>query len=287
MGYLSQSEINAFIASRPAGKNALVVISDGVAGSSFANATTSANLSNFVNSIVSFVAANGYDGVDLDWESNVNVSQFVALLSALRTAMPDKIIAMDVGNWANLPSVAASGYQYTNQINVMCYDMDYGSPYTWHNDALFQNGDTSKMTCDWRMRAFQSAGVPNSKLGVGIPFYGRLWSGTVAPLQTGGSVSSTVYYRDVAVKYLSSFTPHWDATYSADYLSNSSTHQFISYNGSRSIQAAVNWMNSQGFGGMMAFTTEYEYISGASGDSRYPLSSALCNAVFGSCPAGP
>ena len=72
---------------------------------------------------------------------------------------------------------------------------------------------------------------------------------------------------------------HWDASYAADYLGVSPLDRFVSYNGVQSIQQTVSWVKTQGFGGVMVFTTDYEYIASASGDARYPLSTALFGAM--------
>jgi hypothetical protein len=34
----------------------------------------------------------------------------------------------------------------------------------------------------------------------------------------------------------------------------------------------------------MTFTLDYEYLSSQTGDARYPLSTSLCQQVFGTCP---
>src|SRR5439155_26231411 len=77
---------------------------------------------------------------------------------------------------------------------------------------------------------------------------------------------------------------HWDSTYSGDYLSVSSSNMFITYNDTTSIQAIVNWQKAQGFGGFMTFTVDYEYLSGQTGNAGFPLSTALCQQTFGTCP---
>jgi chitinase len=282
MHYLTPEDIARFIASRPRGKKAIVTLMDGEAG--FADATSPAHIAAFVAHIARFVKENGYDGVDIDWESRILVSQYNDLLRRLRPALRGKLLAMAAGNWGGLESVASASQSFLDQINVMCYDMDdTGEGYTWHNDALFQNGDASKMTADWRVRALTAAGVAKAKIGVGIPFYARRWTGATAPLQKGGKQVGWLPFRTLSTdpqRWQDAYR-RWDATYSAEYLSIGPLNEFISFNGPRAIQETVSWAKAQGFGGVFAFTTDYEYVAAAAGEARYPLSTVLYNAVRG------
>jgi len=288
MHYLVQAEINSLIASRPAGKKVVVCIKDNDSDlSAFAQATDSGSITTFVNNITTFVNSNGYDGVDIDWEVNVNVTQYRDLLARLRSALPGKVIAIDTGNWNNLESVAGASHSNIDQVNIMCYDMDDpGNGYSWHNDPLLQNGNPNVMSCDWRVRAFTNAGVPKSKIGIGIPYYGRRWPGVRAPMVNVSPSFQiyTVLYRNL-VRDSARWQPLYqvyDNTYKANYLSIPSLNEFVSYNGAQSIKDAVAWQRAQGFGGFMTFTIDYEYLSNQSGDARYPLSTVLQNEVFGS-----
>lgn len=285
--YLSQADINAVIAARPAGKQVLVCIKDNDSHlNAFAQSTAPATIATFVSNIASFVSTNQYDGVDIDWEQNVNVAQYNDLLTRLRNAMPAKTITMAAGNWGGLDSVASASYSQLDQINLMCYDMDAaGNGFSWYNDALQQNGNFGVMTCDWRVRAFTNSGVAASKIGIGIPFYGRRWPGVTQALVGGNFNPSTVLYRDLATDG-TRWQPQYqfyDSIYKSDYLSIPSLNEFDSYNGTQSIKDAVAWQKSQGFGGFMTFTVEYEYLSSQVGDARYPLSTTLCQDVFGTC----
>jgi len=294
MHYLSQAEINALIAARPASKQVLVCIKDNNSYlSAFAQSTAPSMIATFVSNIVNFVSKNQYDGVDIDWEHNINVTQYSDLLTRLRSAMPTKIITMAAGNWGGLDSVAGASYFHVDQINLMCYDMDLGNGFSWYNDPLTQGGDSSVSACDWRVRPFTIAGVPASKIGIGIPFYGRRWAGLT---QAGAGVTqalasktlsiSSVYYRDLVTDG-ARWQPQYqfyDTIHNSNYLSIPVLNEFISYDGVQSIVAAVSWQKTQGFGGFMTFTLEYEYLPAQKGDARHPLSTTLCQEVFGTCP---
>ena len=285
--WLSQADINAVVASKPAGKQVLVCVKDNDSHlGAFAQSTSPGMIATFVSNISSFVNTNQYDGVDIDWEQNINVTQYEDLLTRLRAALPGKTITMTAGNWGGLDSVAGTSYSQVDQINVMCYDMDIGTGFSWYNDPLTQAGNTNVSACDWRVRPFLVGGVPAGKIGIGVPFYGRRWAGVTQALVSGNFSASTVKYRDL-VTDTARWQPQYqgyDAKYESDYLSIPPLNEFDSFTGTQSINAAVSWQRSQGFGGFMTFTLDYEFLSGQAGDARYPLSAALCQSVFGSCP---
>jgi len=274
------------IASRPAGKKVLLCIKDNDSyQSAFGQATAPSTVGIFVTNIVSLVTAQGYDGVSLDWESNVNVPQYENLISMLRSALPSMIIEVSVGNFSNLASLAGASYPNVDQVNVGCYDMDSGTcngkACSWYNDALFQNGQTDKSTCDWRVAPFLSAGVPQSKIGIGIPFYGRRQTG-VTQAQALGTFPKATFFYNALVTDPTRWQPayqYYDNVFQANYLSIPSLDEWDNYVGVQEIQAAVAWQQTQGFGGFMFYALNYEYLAGQTGNAQYPLSTALNTAL--------
>ena len=287
--YLVPADIPAFVAAaHAAGKKALFCIKD---HNDFSNAfpqdTVPGLVSTFAANIISFTTSNGFDGVVLDWEHGVVASQYEALIAALHTAMPTKIINMAGWNdsccGANIINTAVAKSSILNQVEIMCYDLDLGEGRTEYNDALTQGGNSGMRACDWAVAAYTTAGVPKAKISVGIPFYGRRWPGSTHVSQTTSVTPSTFFYRDL-VTDATRWQPQYrfyDSTYKSDYLSIPSPAEFDSFTGPTTIAAIVAWGKAQGFGGFMAFTLEYEYLSSASGNARYPLSTVLYNEVFG------
>ena len=284
MYYLTQAEINALTASRPIGKKVLVCIKDNDNNyNAFPQSASPGNIAKFVSNIVGFVVGNGYDGVDIDWEKNINVTQFDELIARLRALLPGKVITIAVN--PRLTAVAAASQAQLDQINVMCYDLDWGSSFSWYVDSLLQNGNPNALTCDWDVGQFTSAGVAPGKIGVGIPFYGRRWPGVTQALETSNFNNAITFtYRELvtdATRWQPQFK-FFDNTYKANYLSInvSGRKEFDSYTGTQFLGDAVSWQKSKGFGGFMTFTVEYEYLTGELGDAAFPLSTVLYHAVF-------
>src|SRR2546421_7722480 len=154
--------------------------------------------------------------------------QYQALVRELKRALPGKIIAMAVYHNPNDPRlelVAADQASNLDQINVMCYDMDFGQGASWYNDALMDNGNTNLTTCKGRVGTFTSPpyNILASKIGVGMPFYTRRWSGCTQALANGCTMITTpvVSYRDLS-QDMNRWQPqykHYDPNYKSNDLS--------------------------------------------------------------------
>lgn len=299
---IAGSDADAFTAAAHAnGKKALLCVRDadgniGLFGSAITN-----NLSGFVGNIVSFVNAHNYDGVDLDWEAgNFNgpdAANYTNFIAALRSALGSgKLITMAAYWNYGLANVVQNSSSRLNQVNVMCYDMDQWNSDVYYNLATtLAAGDTTHNSCATQAANFAGY-IPAAKIGLGIPFYGRVWTGCADSacsdglhnlLQTWSSQNNNpIAYRDlVASSYWSQ--PHqWDATRGASYISingsGSSGDRFISYTDSQQINSMVQLMRSGGYGGIMEYEVDYDFMSNQTGDARHPLATAAWAAVFGS-----
>jgi chitinase len=286
LGQSGLTEIRQLVASRPSGKKLLICIMDNASEpNAFSQSTAPGMIGKFVDRIAAFVNSNGYDGVDVDWEMNVDASRYTQLLLKLRAALPTKIITADMGNGRGREAVANSSQSYVNQFNIMCYDMDTpGNGFSWYNNALFQSGNAHVMTCDWRVNPFLKAGVTPAKISIGLPFYGRRWQGVTKAMVNGSFSASTVLYNQL-VTDVTRWQPQfrfYDSGYKSNYLSIPSMNEFDSYTGLEEIRDAASWIRTQGFGGAMTFSLHYEYLSGETGDARHPLSTALYKALSSS-----
>jgi GH18 family chitinase len=288
LSYVSPSDTWTMIAARPPGKKVLILIGDDAGALS--NATSPGTIATFVNNIVNYVNANGYDGVDLDWEANVNATQFSDLISRLRTAMPTKVIAMDVFGSNELKTVANTRQSQLDQINLMCYDQDNaGNGVTWYNDALVSQNTIPPGYggCDGLAAAFTGAGVAPNKIGVGIPFYGRRWTGCTQAFESGCTKVGYFIYQALATdptRWQAQYQ-RYDTQYKSNYLSIPSLNEFDSYNGPEFMRDVAAWAKANGFGGFMTFGMTDEYLPSQTGDARYPLSTALYAAVFATAAA--
>jgi spore germination protein YaaH len=139
--------------------------------------------------IESFVATNGIDGVDLDFEPNrwsaalwVEYMDFVGhIASAL--APQHRVVEVDMQAWTATPSDAsryAGPVAAGARLVVMAYDHEYDiacapiTPYSWLQQVV----------------RYSLTQVPNARLTVGIPSYGY----TTTTCQRVAGVTSNVAY---------------------------------------------------------------------------------------------
>lgn len=276
-GYLTTAEIAAF-KSRPAGKKLLCTLKDADDQSIFGRVTTPGMISTFVTNIVNFINTYGYDGIDIDWEAQVNPTQYNDLINRLRTSLgANRILTMDAGDWSGLPDVALASYSKLDCINVMCYDMDNMMTITWFNSCVHAVS-SGQRACDTRMGKF-SPSIPSSKLILGVPFYGRKWTGTSGLLQPGTNLGNGIPLRKLVkdpnynVSYM-----QYDGGYMGAYLAvNQIPPSFYSYMSAQQMKDAGAWAANKEYGGMACFClTDDDLASG------FPLSAAQRLATGGS-----
>jgi chitinase len=280
-----------------AGTKVLICVGGASSESGFQSATTPANLPTFITSLTNFMDARGYDGVDIDWEPlpTTDAQQYTNLVNGLRAALnvfpQHKLLTAAVGAYPPFSDPATSEYvmfaslqNQFDQINIMTYDLSgpYGGWVTWFNSPIFDGGYRFPSTgglvpsVDGAVKGFLGSGVSSNKLGIGIAFYGYIWSGGTGTT-TGGVTQprqswinaptvSTPAYNTIMASYYQTNLYHWDTSAQAAYIgiSNASpaNDKFISYDDQRTCQAKVSYVRNHGLGGVMIWEIAQDHQSG-------------------------
>jgi chitinase len=291
-----------------AGRKALVCVGGASTETDFLSATTPANLGPFVTNIVNFMSAYGYDGVDLDWEpfDSSDTAQYTNLVNALRAALNGfgthlllTVAAPAYPEYGDSPTaeftMLASVQDQFDQINIETYDLSgpYEGWVTWYNSPIYDGGYTFPSAPDELVPSingavsnFVSNGVQPGKLGVGLPFYGYIWTGGPGMTQprqgwpaTNVPTVSTPTYAQITNSYYQSNLYHWDNVAQSAYLSitnvPASNDMFISYDDARACQSKISYARNLHLGGLMIWELSQDYISTQPAGQRTPLTTAL------------
>ena len=227
-----------------------------------------------------------FDGVDIDWEFPVgggmkgNVERaddrenFTLLLGELRRQL-DAQGAIDHRHYDLTIAASARPQEIANVeiarieplldfINVMTYDYHSGPGRTNFNAPLYAaRGDpTPQLNIDVSMRAFLDAGVPASKLLVGIPFYGHGY-GSVPSVNAGlfqlGNGKPTEWrehdgdWNVLARTRLKDphYIRHWESSARVPWLYDSTSGTWVSYDDPESVREKVRYVRERGLGGVV------------------------------------
>jgi len=250
---------------------------------------TADSRSGFIDSCVQFMLTHGFDGIDVDWEypgggglgSNTarpeDTENFTLLLAEFRQALDaqgDYLLtiaapaAPSIISNMELPAIA----EHLDWINVMAYDYygawdlsatNHNSPTNWNSASPI--ADDQYLNVTNTMQIYQDSGIPAHQLVLGVPFYGRGYSGvTPGPNGDGLYQSATsaspgtweagvLDYSDIVQNYESnsSYGTHFDPVSGASYLFSESETIFISYDTAEVMMNKMDLIEASGFGGAM------------------------------------
>ena len=247
-------------------------------------AATVLSRANFAQSAIQLMKTNGFDGLDIDWEypqANED-NNYIQLLAQLRTQInqasqndgkqyllttalsgsPYQLSASDYGGnpYDFSPQDLKATSDYVDFINVMSYD--YHGPWentTNHQSALYKstNDNTynaAKVNTNWAIQHYLSAGVPATDIVLGIPLYGRTWTGVNAGSNNGlfqqGTGSSELTYRELYnLLGTNGYQSFWDNSAKVPYIYSSQTKVFSTYENNQSILGKTDYVKQQGLGG--------------------------------------
>ena len=182
----------------------------------------------------------------------------------------------------------------------MTYSMSGAYPgwITWHNAPLYNGGIKFPSTGGYvpsteaTVNSFTNAGVLLNKIGIGIGFYGCMWSGgegtttggVTKPAQsytfgTNEPVTGEVAFSTIMTSYYQSNIYHWDSNAMSAYLSidnpGSTNDKFISYDDEHSCQVKVSYARNRQLGGVMIWELGEGYRTNQPAGKKDPLLQAI------------
>ena len=269
--------------------NKKVLICVGGAGSAF-QTDTSTYLTTFILNLTNFMATNGYDGIDVDWEplNDSDGPLFTNFVSQLRVALNAfsqyKLLTIAVPPAAT-PSLIASVQTNFDHINLMTYDLSgpYSGWVTWFNSPIYNAGITFPTvpgeyvpSIDALVDSFAASGIPLNKLGIGAAFYGDIWTGADGT-STGGATEpdqswtttpsvTPVTYNQIVSSNFSASQYHYDSDAQSAYYTVTNavdtSECFIPFDDQRTCQAKVSYARNRGLGGLIIFELGQDHQPG-------------------------
>lgn len=234
----------------------------------------------FASSAIELMLKHKFDGIDLDWEypgqigdNNVfrpeDKENFTLMLKEIREQLDqlpqsaDKHFLLTIATGANKDYTdntdLGEAQKYLDFINIMTYDLYSGLDYTTgHHANLNATPLTTKQGSDIHsaVDGHINAGVPTGKIVLGIPFYGRIWSGVnnennglYQPAETIGTI---IDYHIIVDQYLEKgFESYWDEVANAPYVWSADSAIFISYENPQSLGLKLKYIDEKGLAGAM------------------------------------
>ena len=283
-----------------AGIRALFMLGGTGDGVGFMASTAPAARATFIKNILDKCVAKNYDGVDVDWEDGLDTptsqSQLIAFLTELRAAAAvrpryqspnDPFIITLPGYAVNLnidlpvPAWKVTVASLVDQYNLMTYNLTWGCCGwdTWLAAPLKDAAPSHPMSIESSIQAHVDAGVPRSKLGMGM---GLFASGYAPPVTGPRQPMSVEYfwpdslatwanlYRD---GMLSPNDYRFDTAAQAGYYSYTSPRTILGNSVGMlitedlpSIAAKGAWAKAGNCGGTIVWTINYGYVNAVVGN---------------------
>ena len=234
----------------------------------------------FIDSAITFLEEHNLDGLDIDWEypgmpgdnhrfRAQDKQNYTLLLKELRerfrheeTRLGRRLV-LSIATGASTDFLEhtemAKVQQYVDTVNLMSYDYYVPSwdKTTGHHAPLFTNpADPKQISVDRSVREYEAAGVPASKIVVGVPFYGKSWA--QVPDRNHGLFQPGVNRPDAYLPYgvlpglqHNGYARFWDQVASAPYLYNQEAKIFISYDDPESLKSKCRYVLDHRLGGIM------------------------------------
>jgi chitinase len=225
-------------------------------------------------------AAGVFDGIDIDWEfpAATDKRNFTLLLKEFRKQLDalgranhthyQLTIAAPAGseNYSNLELARVSAQ--LDFLNLETYDY-HGTWETTTNNAspLFPNPKDPSygqgFDVEDTVRAYLSAGVPARKLVLGIPFYGRGWTGVpdvnrglyqsstgAAPSPAGDTLATDGVATFLSLKAQSGFSRHFDQISLSQWIYDATTETFWTFDDPQTIAIKMFYVQRRVPGGL-------------------------------------
>lgn len=235
--------------------------------------SSTSRMNTFADNIVALINQYGFDGVDIDWETPTSSEalRFTQLMEIIYTKVkannPNHLVTAAIagGTWQPPYYDLENSAQYLDYINMMTYGMVNNNGYyqnalsksTTYANPTYSVGKTlTSCSIEESVAIYNSYGIPNSKIIVGVAFYGIKQTRTYdSATQTWSSwtFAGSVSYSYIQNNYLnnSDYNYYYDSKAGVPYIISTDGTTFISFDNPRSIAAKSSYIIDSGLAGIM------------------------------------
>lgn len=237
----------------------LTSFSDSINNTVLPSATKRATLVQELSTLINDYGADGVnldiEGMDASQRNNLNL-----LVDELSPYVDEIFLATPAVDWSD-----AYDYEYLATHSDGLFIMGYG--YHWQGgdpgpvDPLFGGSPWSAYSLEWSVEDYRSNGVPDNKIILGLPLYGRQWptNSTAIPGTATGSGSAIV--MGSAIDYANQHGSSYDAVTHTPYVLESNKQTW--YPDVDSVQERISWSVDEQLQGIGFWALDYE--AGADG----------------------
>lgn len=216
-------------------KALLMLGGDGADGIGFLRSTADGARASFVRAVVDYLVEHDYDGVDVDWENELEGNdalgvsgeeakrRLLALLDELRVEAnsrdrfraPNEPVLITYPGYAvsinflepggRVEAWRAEVANRVDQYNLMSYGI--GTAYSgggwssWFSSPISGASGTTPYDLETSIAAYVATGVPRAKLGIGIGFYGIYYGPSITGPRQPTDAEPIFETNDVALSY--------------------------------------------------------------------------------------
>ena len=215
----------------------------------------------FVRSVKSVIDTFGLDGVDLDWEfptteagghtaSPDDARNYVLVVRDLRKALGKKkwisFYSNNSGAFIDLKGMVP----YVDYVHVSGYNLAIpkDGQKGYHQSPLYPSRKLGGWCVKKSIERHISLGVPQEKILMGIPFFGR-----------GRTPFPTYVECKSFGRYAGDLEPQWDDDAQAPYYADSAGNLVLGYDDERSIAAKMDFVRANGLPGVFIWNYDSDF----------------------------